>query len=145
MLNQVVLMGRLTRNPELKFTANSKPYTKFSIAINRNTKDGQTDFPTCVAYGKTAEFICNWFEKGSMIIVLGRLQTSSWEDKNGKKQFSMDVKCDSVQFGESKKSSSPQNTQTYPQAQNSYTVPPFIPTNDSDFAELGEDDGDVPF
>ena len=139
MLNQVVLMGRLTHNPELRFTTNSTPYTKFSIAINRNTKDGQTDFPTCVAYGKTAEFICNWFEKGSMIIVLGQLQTSSWEDKNGKKHFSMDVKCDSVQFDESKRNA--QNTQAYPQAQNSYAAPPNVP--DDDFAEL--DNSDIPF
>lgn len=144
MLNKSIQMGRLTRDPELRRTNNNTAVASFTLAVQRDYKDGSgnyaTDFIDCVAWGKLAEFVHQWFSKGSMAVVVGRLQSRQWQDKNGNNRTTIEVVADEVQFGESKKSS-PQNTQTYPQAQNSYTAPSIMP--DDDFAEL--DNSDIPF
>ncbi|WP_022819737.1 single-stranded DNA-binding protein [Fusobacterium russii] len=104
-MNLVVLNGRLTRDPELKFGQSGKAYSRFSIAVDRgfqSDKTGQTaDFINCVAFGKTAEFIGEYFRKGRKILLNGRLQMSQYESE-GKKVTTYVVVVDSVEFGESK-------------------------------------------
>lgn len=107
-MNLVVLNGRLTRDPELKFGQSGKAYSRFSIAVDRafqTDKTGQTaDFINCVAFGKTAEFIGEYFRKGKKILLNGKLQMSQYESE-GKKVTTYVVVVDSVEFGESKASS----------------------------------------
>lgn len=91
-MNKVILMGRLTRDPEIQNTANELSFTNFSIAVNRRfAKEGQqqADFINCTAWRKTAEFISNYFRKGSMIAVIGQLRSRSWGGQDGKKQYAM--------------------------------------------------------
>lgn len=106
-LNHIDIMGRLTRDPELRYTAQGTPVTSFTLAVDRDYQSGgnerQTDFIDCVAWRQTAEFVSKYFSKGSMAIVTGRLHIRDWEDKNGGKRRSAEVMADSVYFGESKK------------------------------------------
>ena len=100
-MNKVILMGRLTRDPEMRQTPNGVPVCSFSIAVNRRfAKDGQqnADFINCTAWRQQAEFICKYFQKGSMIAVVGNLQSRSWENQEGKRQYSTDVVVDEVYF-----------------------------------------------
>ena len=87
MLNKAILMGRLTRDPELRHTQSNMAVCSFSLAIDRGRKDQngerQTDFIDCVAWGRQAEFVAQWFTKGSMAIVVGRIQSRRWQDQNG--------------------------------------------------------------
>ena len=109
-LNKVILIGRLTADPELKQTGNGVAVTSFTIAVDRKYNNGtekKADFITVVAWRQTAEFICKYFRKGSAIIVLGELQTRSWDDSNGKKRYTTEVVASEVSFAESKK-----NTET---------------------------------
>lgn len=104
MINEVVLMGRLTRDPELRRTNSGTAVCNFSIAINRGYGEEQaTDFINCVAWNKTAEFVEKYFTKGRMIIVIGRIQTRTWEGNDGKKNYATEVVAREVSFGESKK------------------------------------------
>lgn len=106
-LNRIDIMGRLTRDPELRYTAQGTPVTSFTLAVDRDYQTGgserQTDFIDVVAWKSTAEFVSKYFSKGSMAIVTGRLQIRDWEDKNGGKRRSAEVIADSVYFGESRK------------------------------------------
>jgi single-strand DNA-binding protein len=123
-LNKVILIGRLTADPELKQTGNGVAVTSFTLAVDRKyNKDTEkkADFITVVAWRQTAEFICKYFRKGSAIIVLGELQTRSWDDSNGKKRFTTEVVASEVSFAESKKnpetnSPTADNFATYAQA-----------------------------
>ena len=132
MLNKIFLMGRLTRDPELRKTASGTPVVSFSIAVDRDFKgqDGEkeTDFIEVVAWRSTAEFVSKYFTKGRMAVVSGRLQIRDWADKDGGKRRSAEVVADSVYFGDSRRS-------------NSDTAP----ADDREFEELGEDDGELPF
>lgn len=132
MLNKIFLMGRLTRDPELRKTASGTPVVSFSIAVDRDFKgqDGEkeTDFIEVVAWRSTAEFVSKYFTKGRMAVVSGRLQIRDWTDKDGGKRRSAEVVADSVYFGDSRRS-------------NSDTAP----AGDREFEELGEDDGNLPF
>lgn len=106
MLNNVTLMGRLTKDPEIRTTGSGIPTTTFSIAVDRDYgKDGkrETDFPTIVAWRGTAEFVGKYFRKGSMIVVSGRLQTRNFTDKEGNKRSATEVVADNVYFGEGKR------------------------------------------
>ena len=98
MLNKVILMGRLTRDPELKYTSSNIPVCSFSIAVDRRfSKQGdqpQTDFINIVAWRSTAEFICKYFSKGRLINVCGSLQTRTWDDANGVRRYSTEVIAD---------------------------------------------------
>ena len=129
MLNSVTLMGRLTRDPELKHTQSGTAVVSFTLAVDRDFKsaDGtkETDFIDCVAWRNTAEFISKYFSKGSMAVVRGRLQLRDWTDKEGGKHRSAEVVVDNIYFGDSKKTSG-----TRPQ--------------DVEFEEI-EDDGFLPF
>jgi single-strand DNA-binding protein len=109
-MNKVILMGRLTKDPETR-QAGDTIVTRFSIAVDRRYKQdgGQAaDFPSCVAFGKTAEFINKYFHKGMKILLEGRLQTGDYTDKNGVKHYTTDVIADSVEFAESKKADNTQ-------------------------------------
>ena len=109
MLNHIVVMGRLTRDPELRYTQSQLPVTSFTVAVDRDFggRDGgekQTDFIDCVAWRNTAEFVSKYFTKGSMAVVSGRLQIRDWTDREGGKRRSAEIVADNVYFGESKRS-----------------------------------------
>lgn len=109
MLNKAILMGRLTRDPELKQTQSGTSVCSFSVAVDRNFKgaDGerQTDFISCVAWRSTAEFISKWFGKGAMIVVVGSIQTRRYQDKNGNDRTATEVIVEEAMFGESRRDS----------------------------------------
>lgn len=107
-MNKVILLGRLTKDVEVKYTSGAQPLAvaRYTLAVNRNkaTQDGQTaDFINCVAFGKTAEFAEKYFQKGQQVSVVGRLQVRSWEDNDGKKRWSTDVVVEEQYFADSKK------------------------------------------
>jgi len=103
MINKAIIMGRLTHEPELRQTGTGHSVCSFSIAVNNGYGENRrTDFINCVAWNKTAEFVSRYFTKGKMIIVIGRITTRAWEDKNGKRCYATDVVADEVSFGESK-------------------------------------------
>lgn len=105
-MNNVSLVGRLTRDPEIKTTNSGSSYARFSIAVDRRGKDAGTDFINIVAFGKTSEFIERYFRKGQRIGINGRIQTGSYEGKDGKKVYTFDVIAENVEFVESKSASS---------------------------------------
>lgn len=109
-LNKCILMGRLTRDPEIRTVGDSK-VANFTIAVDRDIKNKQTgeretDFIDCNAWAGRADFVENYFYKGSMIVVSGRLQMRKWEDQNGNKRVSAEIRVDDCYFGESKQSGS---------------------------------------
>ena len=110
MLNKIFLMGRLTRDPEMRKTASGTPVTSFSLAVDRDYKnqagEKETDFIDCTAWRSTAEFVFKYFSKGRMAVVEGRLQMEDWTDKDGNKRRSTEVIADNVYFGDSKRSES---------------------------------------
>lgn len=151
MINKVIIMGRLTADPELSQTTTGISSCKFSVAVDRGYKSAngekQTDFIRCQAWKQTAEFVSRYFSKGKMIIVEGGLQNNNYTDANGVKHYSFVVNAESVHFGESKSSegqaSAPAQVQQTPAAAISDTVPDDI-GDLSDFeAVLGV--GEVPF
>lgn len=132
MINKVILMGRLTRDPEMRHTNSGTPVTTFSIAIDNGYGENQrTDFVNCLAWNKTAEFVTKYFAKGKMIVIAdGRISTRSWETQAGKRAYATEVVAKEVSFGETKSS---QQTATQP------------PMQDDDFTPLDEYDEDLPF
>lgn len=145
MLNNVSLMGRLTATPELKYTPSNIAVTSFSIAVDRNYgkgEDRQTDFINIVCWRATAEFVCRYFQKGSMIALTGSIQTRSYNDKEGNKRTAVEVLADHVFFGESKKSSN--STNICKDESVSQSPAAFSSGADSDFEEI-EDDPELPF
>ena len=110
MLNEIILMGRLTRDPELRYTASNTPVASFSLAVDRDFapkgEEKQTDFIDCVAWRQTGEFASKYFQKGSMAAVKGRLQIRDWQDKEGNKRRSAEVVVDNIYFCGKKESSS---------------------------------------
>ena len=149
MLNHIVLMGRLTRDPELRRTQSSIPEVSFTLAVDRDysSRDGgerQTDFIDIVAWRNTAEFVSKYFTKGSMAVVSGRLQIRDWPDRDGGKRRSAEVVADNVYFGESKKSREGASGGCYSNSSYSYndggySAPPIETTFEV------EDDGELPF
>lgn len=147
MINQVVLMGRLTRDPSLKYTKSNVAVCSFTLAVERSTKsaDGnrQSDFIPCVIWGKSAEFVSKWFAKGYMATVIGELQSRSWVGEDGKNRSKVEVKCDKVDFGETKKSREATSGSYAPSVdadENCYSFPNAEP----DFQEVAGDD-DITF
>ena len=109
MLNHITIMGRLTRDPELRYTQSNTPVATFRLAVDRDfaPRDGgerQADFIDCVAWRSTGEFVSKYFQKGSMAVVSGRLQMREWTDKEGNRRTTAEVVADNVYFGESKRS-----------------------------------------
>lgn len=134
MINKVILMGRLTKDPELRYTNNKTPVCSFTIAVNNGYGEKQqTDFINCVAWNKTAEFVTKYFAKGKMIVIAdGRISTRSWETQDGKRAYATEVVAKEVSFGETKSS---QQTATQQPMQD----------DDDDFTPLDEEDDDLPF
>lgn len=100
-LNRIDIMGRMTKDPELRRTNSGKAVTSFTLAVDRDFENGKTDFIDCVAWGKTAEFVAEYFTKGRMAIASGRLQLRDWTDNSGNKRRNAEVIADNVYFGDS--------------------------------------------
>lgn len=108
-MNRVVLMGRMTKDPEMRQTQSGVSVCRFSLAVNRRfAKEGQqnADFINCTAWRQQADFISKYFQKGNMIAIVGSIQTSSWDGQDGKKQYSTDVLVDEAYFTGSKENTS---------------------------------------
>ena len=108
-MNHVTLMGRLTRDPELKYSQAGKAYCRFTVAINREFNREEADFINCLAFGKTAETIAEWLEKGRRIALHGRIQTGNYENKNGEKVSTFEVVADKFEFVDSARSETNKN------------------------------------
>ena len=138
MLNRIVLMGRLTRDPELRRTQSGTAVVSFSIACDRDYAaqgaERETDFIDIVAWRGTAESVEKYFSKGRMIVVGGRLQIRNWEDKDGNKRRSAEVVADSVYFGDSKRDGDGGKAKG---------EPAYDPTGG--FSQLADDDSELPF
>lgn len=151
MLNKVILMGRLTADPEHKQTPSGVSVTSFSIAVDRNFsgKDGnrQTDFINIVAWRNTADFICRFFTKGRLIVVEGSLQSRNYEDKNGNKRTAFEVVADQVYFADSGKQNSGEARSAAPFPTPSAFEEPAKGSSFSigDFEEIDTDDSELPF
>jgi single-strand DNA-binding protein len=141
MLNTITIMGRLTRDPELRRTGSGIAVASFTVAVdrdwpNKETGEKETDFIDCVAWRQTGEFVSKYFEKGSMAVVSGRLQIRTWKDKDGNNRKTAEIVADNVYFGESKKDKE-KNTTTNPV----YASPYYTPANtltltDDEYAQL---------
>lgn len=131
MLNNVIIMGRLTRDPELRRTQGGTAVTSFTMAVDRDFKsqsgEKETDFIDVVAWRNTGEFAAKYLAKGRMAVVEGRIQVRDWQDKDGNRRKSVEVVADNVYFADSKRDSKPQESR-----------------DDQEFDEI-EDDGDLPF
>ena len=167
MLNHITIMGRLTRDPELRRTGSGVAVASFSLAVDRDfaPKDGgerETDFIDCVAWRQTGEFVSKYFTKGRTAVVSGRLQIRSWTDKDGNKRRSAEVVADNVYFGDSKRDNDGGNSSYSGNAYggnsyggNAYSAPAPAPSYGgytapasapaSDFAMLEDDDAQLPF
>ena len=169
MLNHIVIMGRLTRDPELRRTGSGIAVASFSLAVDRDfgkneNGERETDFIDCVAWRQTGEFVSKYFTKGRMAVVSGRLQIRSWTDKDGNKRRTAEVVADNVYFGDSKRDSDNSgssyggnayggnnygnnygnNAYSAPAGNNyGYSAPASAPA--SDFAMLEDDDAQLPF
>lgn len=145
MINKAILMGRLTRDPELRHTGSGTPVCSFSVAIDNGYGDNRsTDFINCVAWNKTAEFVEKYFTKGRMIIVIGRIQTRTWEGQDGKKNYATEVVASEVSFGESKRNAEENGFSTTNSANASVAMPEMPDTAEDDFVTLETND-DLPF
>lgn len=134
-LNHIAIMGRLTKDPEMRYTNSNKPVVSFTLAVDRDFGEKQTDFIPCVAWDKTAEFVNKYFCKGKQAIVAGRLQMRDWQDKDGYKRTVAEVVAANVYFAESKKAE-----QT--PARDVHELERFPVTK---FASMDDDDEDLPF
>lgn len=105
-MNKAILMGRLTRDPDLKYTQNNTAVCSFGLAVNRRTKrDGEpdADFFSVTCFGKTAEFTSKWFSKGLQVVVVGSVRLNMWTGKNGDQRAAIEVRCDETYFADSKR------------------------------------------
>ena len=158
MLNHIIVMGRLTRDPELRRTGSGIAVASFSLAVDRDysPKDGgerETDFIDCVAWRQTGEFVSKYFTKGRMAVVSGRLQIRNWTDKEGNKRRTAEVVADNVYFGDSRRDSDSGSSYSG-NSYGSYGSAPAAPAYGgysapsapaSDFAMLDDDDAQLPF
>ena len=148
MLNKIFIMGRLTRDPELRRTQSGTAVTSFSLAVDRDYKsqsgEKETDFIDVVAWRSTAEFVAKYFTKGRMAVVEGRLQIRDWKDKDGNNRRSAEVVADNIYFGDSKRDGAGgyEATPAYGAPMGGYSAPMG---GSSAFAEIDEEDGDLPF
>ena len=162
MLNHITLMGRLTRDPELRRTGSGIAVTSFTVAVDRDIKSSnsekEVDFIDCVAWRQIGEFVGKYFTKGRMIVVSGKLQIRGWTDKDGNKRRTAEVIADNVYFGDSKseshntQSANPYQASPYPNPGYASPVPGYnAPTSggfntpSSDFAILDDEDAQLPF
>ena len=157
MLNHITIMGRLTRDPELRYTQSQTPVSSFTLAVDRDfgSRDGgekQTDFIDCVAWRQTAEFVSKYFTKGRMAVVSGRLQIRDWTDREGGKRRSAEVVVDNVYFGDSRRDNNDSGNyggnsygSSYGDSSRSYSAPASSAPSANTFAELDDGDGELPF
>ena len=151
MLNKIIIMGRLTRDPELRRTGSGTAVTSFSLAVDRDFKsqngEKETDFIDVVAWRSTAEFVSKYFTKGRMAVVEGRLQIRDWTDRDGGKRRSAEVIAENVYFGDSKRDSAGDygSAPAYGAPASGYAAPAAPAGGHSDFAAIGEEDGELPF
>ena len=140
MLNKIIIMGRLTIDPELRRTGSGTAVTSFSLACDRDFKsqsgEKETDFIEVVAWKNTAEFISKYFSKGRMAVVEGRLQIRDWTDKDGKKRTTAEVVADNVYFADSKRSESNDNQKENFNALSGRLSDDFVPISEEDTSEL---------
>lgn len=144
MLNHITIMGRLTKDPELRRTGTGVAVTSFTVAVDRDFGTGddgkkEADFIDCVAWRQTGEFVSKYFKKGSVAVVSGRLQIRGWTDKEGNKRRAAEIVAENVYFGDSKKNDGNENAGGY-NAPGSYGSQPA-----SDFGTIDEDDAQLPF
>lgn len=141
-MNRVMLIGRLTAKPELRYTGSNIPFCRFSIAVNRTFADAQgerqTDFFNVVIWRKQAENVSNFLNKGSLVAVEGRLQTGSYEDKDGNKRNTVDIVADSVQFLESKAQREQNSSSEVTPYDYQDTVQTNVNVEDDPFSDLGD-------
>ena len=141
MLNKIIIMGRLTRDPELRRTGSGTAVTSFSLACDRDFKsqsgEKETDFIEVVAWKNTAEFVSKYFSKGRMAVVEGRLQIRDWTDKAGNKRTTAEVVADNVYFADSKRSESNDNQKENFNALSGRMIDDFVP--------ISEEGGEIPF
>ena len=159
MLNHITIMGRLTRDPELRRTGSGVAVASFTVAVDRDFggRDGgekETDFIDCVAWRQTGEFVSKYFTKGRMIVVSGRLQIRNWTDKDGNKRRTAEVVADNCYFGDSKRDADSGSSYGGNSYGNAYSAPagnnygyaaPAASAPASDFAMLDDDDAQLPF
>ena len=151
MLNKVILQGRLGSDPELRTTPNGVEVATVNIAVDRDRKDAsgerQTDWVTIVAWRNTAKFLSSYFQKGRMILVEGRLQIRNYTDRDGNKRTAAEVVADNIYFGDSRRDGDGGGYNTFAAPNYGTPAPNYgTPAPASDhFAELSEDDGELPF
>lgn len=163
MLNHITIMGRLTRDPELRRTGSGIAVTSFTVAVDRDYKSSnsekEVDFIDCVAWRQTGEFVGKYFTKGRMAVVSGKLQIRGWTDKDGNKRRTAEVIADNVYFGDSKNESTSAQATANPYLPPAYPGPGYAPpasgytapassgysAPSSDFAILDDDDAQLPF
>ena len=148
MLNHIVLMGRLTRDPELRHTGNGTAVASFSLAVDRDYKgqsgEKETDFIDIVAWRSTADFVSKFFTKGRMAVVEGRLQLRDWKDKDGNNRRSAEVVAENVYFGDSKRDgAAPAGDYAAPSMGGGFSAP--VSSGTGGFSEIEDEDGDLPF
>ena len=152
MLNRIIIMGRLVRDPELRTTQSGASVTSFTLAVDRDFKnkesgEKETDFIDVVAWRATAEFVCKYFSKGRMAIAEGRLQVRDWKDKDGNNRRTAEVVAENVYFGDSKREGAANHADTGSDVYG-YGTPPSLSDENSGgsgFSEISDDDGDLPF
>ena len=166
MLNRIIIMGRLVRDPELRTTQTGTAVTSFTLAVDRDFKSREsgeksTDFIDVVAWRQTAEFVCKYFGKGRMAIAEGRLQIREWKDRDGNNRRTAEVVAENVYFGDSKRDGAGDPGYGTPPAYGNnagyganaapaYGAPPaygggYGTGESSGFSEIADDDGDLPF
>ena len=147
MINSAVIMGRLTYEPELRATPSGVSVVRFQVAVDRSYQkageDRKTDFIDCTAWRQTAEFVCKYFHKGSMIAVEGSLQTDNYTDQNGEKRKSVQLVASQVSFCGSKAESGTTGANSNPAF--AQPAPSYASADISDFEEIVDDDDDLPF
>ena len=148
MLNHITIMGRLTRDPELRRTGSGTAVANFTVAVDRDFASGdgekKTDFINCVAWRQTGEFVSKYFNKGSMIAVSGRLEMRDWTDNAGNKRVSAEINADHAYFAGGKKSED-SGSGAAAATRSGFTPPPYPSTATPNFVELDDDDAQLPF
>ena len=153
-MNKVILMGRLTASPELRQSPQGLSVARFNVAVDRRfAKDGGVDFISCVAWRKTAEFVCKYFHKGKMIALEGQMQTRTWEGEDGKTHYATDVLVDNVEFCGKERTTGADSMgeqlgcigEQYAQRTTSQTQFATSPESMDEFIDINADEDDLPF
>ena len=150
MLNRIVIMGRLVRDPDLRRTQAGTAVAAFTLAVERDFKDAATgertaDFIDCVAWRQTGEFVSRYFSKGRMVVAEGRLQLRDWVDRDGNKRRSAEVVVEQMYFGDSRSEGGQKSGQPVPKEAGYQAAYLSTGREADEFRELQDDDGELPF